>query len=148
MLGGLLGWDFVATQEQAFGLEVQARADVAEGHGYLVTPAIKARRNLGGGVSLAGSVLGTYASEDYMSDYFGIDADDAARSGLDQFDADAGFKDVGVDLVLGFGQGPGWQASLVGRYRYLLDDAADSPIVDEEGDENQLFAGVLVGYRF
>jgi outer membrane scaffolding protein for murein synthesis (MipA/OmpV family) len=83
-----------------------------------------------------------------MSDYFGIDADDAARSGLNQFDADAGFKDVGADLVLGFGQGPGWQASLVGRYRYLLDDAADSPIVDDEGDENQLFAGVLVGYRF
>lgn len=148
MLGGLLGWDFVETREQAFGLEVQARADVAEGHGYLVTPAIKARHSLDGGISLAGSILGTYASEDYMSDYFGIDAGDAARSGLDRFDADAGFKDVGADLILGFGQGPGWRASLIGRYRRLLDDAADSPIVADEGDENQLFAGVLVGYRF
>ena len=40
MLGGLLGWDFVATRAQAIGVEVQARADVANGHGYLVTPAL------------------------------------------------------------------------------------------------------------
>ena len=92
--------------------------------------------------------FGTYASEDYMSDYFGIDADNAARSGLDQYDADAGFKDTGVDLVLGFGQGPGWRASLIGRYRRLLDDAADSPIVKDEGDRDQYFAGAVVGYRF
>ena len=26
--------------------------------------------------------------------------------------------------------------------------AADSPIVADEGDENQFFAGLLVGYRF
>ena len=58
----------------------------------------------------------------------------AARSGLDQYDADAGFKDAGIDLALGFGQGPGWRASLIGRYRRLLNDAADSPIVKDEGD--------------
>jgi outer membrane protein len=148
MLGGLLGWDFVVTQAQAVGVEVQARADVANGHGWLVTPALRLRRSLGGNLAVSGAILGTYASEDYMSDYFGIDADDAARSGLDQFDADAGFKDAGVDLALGFGQGKGWQASLIGRYRRLLDDAADSPIVDDEGDQDQFFAGVLVGYRF
>lgn len=148
MLGGLLGWDFVATQDQAFGVEVQARADVANGHGYLITPAFKARHSLGGDLSLSGAVSATYASEDYMSDYFGIDAGDAASSGLDRFDADEGFKDVGVDVVLGLGQGPGWQASLIGRYRRLLEDAADSPIVDDAGSEDQLFAGFLVGYRF
>jgi outer membrane protein len=148
MLAGPLGWDFVATQAQAIGIEVQARADVANGHGYLVTPALRLRRSLGSGLSLAGSLSSTYASEDCMSDYFGVDADNAARSGLDQYDADAGFKDAGVDLALGFGQGPGWQAGLVGRYWRLLDDAADSPIVDDEGDDNQLFAGLLVGYRF
>lgn len=148
MVGGLLGWDFVATQTQAAGVEVQARADVAGGHGYLVTPAIWARRRLNGGLSLAVSLLGTYASEDYMSDYFGIDADDAARTGLDQFDADAGFKDAGADLVLGLGQGGGWEASLLGRYRRLVEDAADSPVVADEGEEDQFFAGILVGYRF
>ena len=110
-----------------------------------MTPAIRLRRTLQDRLSLAGSISGTYASKDYMSDYFGVDAANAARSGLDRFAVDAGFKDVGVDLVLGYGQGPGWRASLIGRYRRLLDDAADSPIV---ADEDQYFAGVLVGYRF
>lgn len=148
MLSGLLGWNFDDTQAHAAGVEVQARADVAEGHGYLVTPAIKVRRSLDSGLSLAVSISGTYASEDYLFNYFGIDSDNAARSGLDRFDADAGFKDAGADLVLGFGQGSGWQASLIGRHRRLLEDAADSPIVEEEGDEDQFLAGVLVGYWF
>jgi outer membrane protein len=110
-----------------------------------VDPALRLKRNLGDQLSLAGGISWTYANEGYMSDYFSIDADNAARSGLDQHDGDAGFKDAGADLALGFGQGPGWQASLIGRYRRLLDDVADSPIV---ADEDQLFAGVLVGYRF
>ncbi len=148
MLGGLLGWDFVDEPEQAVGVELQARGDVANGHGYLVTPAIRLRRAFAGRLTLAGALVGTYASEDFMSDYFGIDAANATRSGLDRYDADAGFKDAGVDLALGFGQGPGWRASLIGRYRRLLNDAADSPIVKDEGDRDQYFAGVVVGYRF
>ena len=83
-----------------------------------------------------------------LLDYFGIDAANAARSGLDRYNADAEGKDVGLDLALGFGQGPGWRASLIGRYRRLLDDVADSPIFRSEGDEDQYFAGAIVGYRF
>ena len=55
-------------------------------------------------------------------------------------------KDAGVDLVLAFGQDPGWRASLIGRYRCLLEDAADCPIVKDEGDRDQYFAGAVVGY--
>jgi outer membrane scaffolding protein for murein synthesis (MipA/OmpV family) len=138
MLGGLLGWYFVANRAGAMGVEVQARADIAEGHGYLVTPALKARGSLGGGLSLAAAVSGT----------LGIDARDAVRGSLGRLDADAGFKDAGIDLVLGLGEGDGWQAGLIGRYRRLLEDAADSPIAADEDDEDQLFAGLLVGCRF
>lgn len=42
----------------------------------------------------------------------------------------------------------GWRANLIGRYRRLLDDAADSPIVEDKGDRDQYFTGVVVGYRF
>jgi outer membrane scaffolding protein for murein synthesis (MipA/OmpV family) len=148
MVGGLLGWDFMDEPDQAVGVELQARGDVPNGHGYLVTPAIRLRRAFAGQLTLAGALVSTYASEDYMSDYFGVDAANAARSGLDRYDADAGFKDAGVDLLLGFGQGPGWRASLIGRYRRLLNDAADSPIVKDEGDRDQYFAGAVVDYRF
>jgi outer membrane scaffolding protein for murein synthesis (MipA/OmpV family) len=30
----------------------------------------------------------------------------------------------------------------------LIDDAEDSPVVDDAGDENQFFAGALVNYTF
>jgi outer membrane scaffolding protein for murein synthesis (MipA/OmpV family) len=138
MLGALLGWDFVANRAGAMGVEVQARADIAEGHGYLVTPALKARRSLGGDLSLAAAVSGT----------LGIDARDAVRGGLGRLDADVGFKDAGIDLVLGLDQGDGWQAGLIGRYHRLLEDAVDSPIAADKDNEDQLFAGLLVGYRF
>lgn len=148
MLGALVGWDVVATPMQTLGVELQARGDVMSGHGYLITPAVRLQRALTRQLSIAGALASTYASDDYMSDYFGIDARDATRSGLDQFNAHAGFKDAGVDFVLGFGQGPGWSASLVGRYRRLLDDAADSPIVENEGDRDQYFAGIVINYWF
>jgi MipA family protein len=111
MLGVLLGWDFVDTGAHTLGIDVQARGDVAEGHGHLVTPAVRLRRVLVRLLSIAGAVAATYASDDYMSDYFGIDTANAARSGLDRYSADAGFKDAGLDLVLGFGQGPGSAAT-------------------------------------
>ena len=34
------------------------------------------------------------------------------------------------------------------RYTRLVGDAEDSPVVDDEGDENQFFGGVLVKYSF
>jgi outer membrane protein len=33
-------------------------------------------------------------------------------------------------------------------YKRLLGDAEDSPVVNDEGDENQLMGGVLVTYTF
>ena len=33
-------------------------------------------------------------------------------------------------------------------YKRLLDDAADSPVVDDEGSADQLFGGLLVTHGF
>jgi outer membrane scaffolding protein for murein synthesis (MipA/OmpV family) len=33
-------------------------------------------------------------------------------------------------------------------YKRLVGDAADSPVVEDEGSENQLTGGVLVFYKF
>ncbi len=84
-----------------------------------------------------------------MSSYFGIDAGDAARSGLDQFNADEGFKDVSLrrlaDLCASSSTGA---RRRLASYTRLIGDAEDSPVVDDRGDENQLFAGLLINYRF
>ena len=41
-----------------------------------------------------------------------------------------------------------WSVSALANYTRLIDDAEDSPVVDDVGNENQFFAGALVNYRF
>jgi outer membrane protein len=148
MLGVLAGYDFLADPQQNLTLELEARQDVANDNGFLAT----VRGVYGGRLTerwrFAGSVGSTWASEDYMSSYFGIDASDAARSGLDQFSADEGFKDVSVGGALTYRLFERWSVSALANYTRLIDDAADSPVVDDVGDENQFFAGALVNYQF
>jgi MipA family protein len=90
----------------------------------------------------------TYANDNYFDTYFSVDADNAARSGLATFEAEEGFKDMGLDLSLTYALGGRWSLITRARYVRLLSDAADSPIVDDEGSVNQPFVGIAISYRF
>ena len=90
----------------------------------------------------------TYADDDYMQTYFGVSAADAARSGLNRYEADAGIKDVGIDLGLNWMITQNWSAKGIGSYTQLVGDADDgSPVVDE-GSESQFFGAALIVYTF
>ena len=90
----------------------------------------------------------TYADDDYMQTYFGVSAADAARSGLNRYEADAGIKDVGIDLGLNWMITQNWSAKGIGSYTQLVGDADDgSPVVDE-GSEGQFFGAALIVYTF
>ena len=95
-----------------------------------------------------GGVASTYATEDYMDEYFSINAADSARSGLSTFNADEGFKDVVLDASLTYQFAGNWSATGSLKYTRLLGDAADSPVTDDVGDENQLFSGLVINYSF
>jgi outer membrane protein len=97
-------------------------------------------------VALTGAI--DYANGEYMSTYFGIDAADSARSGLKTYNADAGIKDVGVGVLLQYYPWDHVGFRAAAKYTRLMGDAADSPVVDDRGDENQLLGGVMVTYRF
>jgi outer membrane protein len=148
MLGAVAGYDFLADPQQDLVLEVEARQDVANDNGFLATIRGVYGSRLTESWRLNASVGSTWASEDYMSSYFGIDADDAARSGLDQFSADEGFKDFSLAAALTYQLFERVSVSALANYTRLLEDAEDSPVVDDAGDENQFFAGALVNYRF
>jgi len=93
-------------------------------------------------------VMTTWARSNYMTTYFGIDPVQSRRSGLPQFDADAGFKDVRISLgsrVPLVGQ---WSGLVSVSYVRLLGDAADTPLVDDHGDANQYIAALGVSYEF
>jgi outer membrane scaffolding protein for murein synthesis (MipA/OmpV family) len=83
-----------------------------------------------------------------MDSFFGIDGAQSAASGLEPFEAEAGLKDVGLSLRLNYGLTERWSILASGEYRRLLGDAADSPIVADEGSADQLQSFVALGYRF
>jgi len=90
----------------------------------------------------------SWADSNYMETYFGISSKQSAKSGLNDFDAGAGFKDVGIAFGLDYmfteSIGIGGRA----QYKRLLGDATDSPIVDDKGSADQFFTGLFLTYRF
>lgn len=142
-MGRLLG----TSDQLAFNLDLMADAgDAHEGYTLKFGPAYSfaATDTLRLGVSLSA----TYASEDYNQTYFGIDADNAARSGLARYDAEAGIKDVGIGVNAMYSLNQNWGLTANAQYKQIVGDAADSPIVDQEGSAGQAFLGLGVLYRF
>lgn len=90
----------------------------------------------------------TYASEEYMQTYFGVTAAGSTASGLQQYAPEGGFKDLSLGINLRYAFNQSW--GLIGRAQYtrLLGEAADSPIVDEQGNPNNFLVGTGVSYRF
>jgi outer membrane protein len=148
LLGLIAGYDFLATPQHDLVIEAEARQDVAGDNGFLGSLRLRYGTPLGERWRLDASVGTSWASEDYMSSYFGIDAGDAARSGLDEYNADEGFKDASVGATLTYRFLGNWSVAATGLYTRLIGDAEDSPVVADRGDENQFVAGALVSYRF
>ena len=148
MLGLIGGYDFLAEPQRDLLLEVEARQDVANDNGFLATIRGAYRGRLTESWGMAAFVGSTWADDDYMSSYFGIDAAGSAASGLDQFNADEGFKDINFGGALSYRFLERWSVAALGTYARLLNDAKDSPIVDDVGDANQFFGGALINYQF
>ena len=102
MLGLIGGYDFLTTRRRISSLEVEGRQDVANDNGFLGTIRGRYGSLFAERWRFDALVATTWASEDYMSSYFGIDASDAARSGLDRYNADAGFKDFSFGASLAY----------------------------------------------
>lgn len=97
---------------------------------------------------LRASIDASWASAAYMSTFYGIDAVQSANSGLRQHPTDAGFKSVGASLMVDRAINREWAGFGSLRYTRLIGDAADSPIVADLGDRNQVAATVGIKYRF
>ena len=86
----------------------------------------------------------TWASDDYMESFFGIDSQQSANSGLERYNANAGIKDANISISVGYPITNRWKIGTMMEYKRLLGDAADSPIVD---DKNQFVVGISLSYH-
>lgn len=131
------------------GVELQFLTDVSDTHeGWLARLGADYSAPVREKLTLGVDISTTYASDDYMDTYFGVDAAGAAASGLRTFEGEAGFKDVALGVNARYALNENWGLFARVQYTQLVGDAADSPIVDDEGSASQIFGGIGVSYRF
>ena len=90
----------------------------------------------------------TFGSSSYMDTYFGVDTKDARKSDLDEFTAGKGFRDWNATTAMVFHFSETWHLGVGVKYFMLVDDAANSPIVEDQGSTDQWVAGFGLAYAW
>ncbi|SDO18525.1 outer membrane protein [Vreelandella arcis] len=90
----------------------------------------------------------TYSSDNWTDDLFGISPAESARSGLAVYRPKDGYFRLGLTSRLSYYLSRDWSVTGLMGVTRLTGDAADSPIVDDVGDETQLMGGALINYHF
>lgn len=140
---------FVRFRKQGWQASVDVRQNVTDtdqgatvnfsaGHGVPLSQKLRLRANLDA----------TWASSDYMKTFYGVDALQSAQSGIAQYEAGSGLKHVGASLMADYSISREWAGFASLRYKRLLGDAADSPIVTNFGEKDQVSASIGIKYRF
>ncbi len=81
--------------------------------------------------------------DDYAATYFGVSDDEAAASSFDSFEASGGLISRGVEASVSYDFNDDWGVIGSVTYEQFLDDAADSPIV-QQGSDDQMSVSVVV----
>lgn len=91
------------------------------------------------------TVKTTYSDSDYMEEYFSISRSQSSQSGLSVYDADAGFKSVGLNIITIYRLSRHWGVQAMAGYKRLVGDTTDSPVVK---NKNQYLFSVGLSYSF
>ena len=144
MLGAFFGFQY-----NNWSADIEAMTDVADGNdGSIVRLNGGYRIPVDQALNLSLGLFTTWADDDYMEAYFGINPVNAARSGLRTFKAESGFKDVGLNFRASYQPWQKWGLMGMASFKRLLGDAEDSPVVADVGDDTQFTGGLLVFYKF
>ena len=81
----------------------------------------------------------TWADDDYMESYFGVNSSQSLNSSHARHDPGSGFKSVNLEVGVIYLFAGAWAVNARVGYSRLLGDAADSPLVRDDGG----FSGAL-----
>ena len=144
VLGGFAQYGFGgAFADVAFSKQVSGQSDngflaqIGAGYDFDITDRLSSRIY----------AAGTYASEDYMDQYFSVTAAQSAASvaGYPVFNASAGFKNVEINGSVNFAATEMLSLRASVGYSRIVGDAADSPITVSD---DQFSGGLGLIYRF
>jgi len=137
--GAFVGYEWTDPQNplHRWGVTLDFLADVSgEYKGYIVSAAARYWLPVHKMAEL-GLVVGmSIADNNYMETYFGVDEKDSERTELPVFEASSGIRDVRVIPAVVVHFSPQWHMGIGARYSRLLNDAEDTPIVEDRGTPN------------
>ncbi len=146
---GLDAGGFIRFRKDGWQARADVRKDVTNGDGgATVNLSVGYGQPVARNLRLRANLDTAWASTAYMNTFYGIDATQSANSGIAQYTAESGFKQVGASLSADYAISREWGGFASLRYTRLIGDAADSPIVAALGSKDQVATTIGIKYRF
>jgi len=89
-----------------------------------------------------------FGDQTYINAYWGVSAEQSARSGLALYQADAGVTSYGINGFATTQMTDSISISLITGFDRLASPVADSPLVQTRGSKNQAMCGLSISYLF
>lgn len=146
--GGEIGGFFEFYPLDWMRMRTEVRHGVRAHKGVVADIAVDAFHDVTPEIRLSGGPRVSFASAKYFDAYYGVNAAEAVRSGLSEYDPGSGIRSMGVGGAITWKVSDPVTTSLFGEYSRLMGPAADSSIVRERGTRNQFTFGASASYRF
>ncbi len=143
--GGVDFGAFVTYTTRDFSVDFSAKQNVFGHKGFQVKTALMYRTYTGQRTFINVGPTLTYASNNYMDSFFSVNQRQSDRSGLRRFNADSGFKNIGMTLSARHMLTDQWFLLGIASHDWLLGDAHRSPVSQKRGVTS---VSLGAGYRF
>lgn len=149
-VGGFLEYQIYRDRhDREVEIGLQALTDVGDGHGGIVAEAsVEYGMPLSDSLHFSVGANTIWVDGDYMNSVFGVTPEGSVASGLSVYRPDGGIESAGLEIGLRYDLSHSWTVMTRASYERLMGDAADSPIVSDEGSPDQFQLGVGIAYRF
>jgi MipA family protein len=149
--GAFMRYDYspqLMTQD-SLGFEGRYLQDISSAHdGFEASIGVNYNAPITQRLRLGADIGTSFANDDYMQTYYSVIPQNVGTSNFSAYDADSGFKNASIGLNGQYTLTQRWGIFSRASYSRLLGDAADTPIVSDEGSANQFLFGTGVSYRF
>ena len=144
-LGGFAATTFM----DRFSVRFKVRRGVATGHrGLIVDASSTALLFRYGRVSTSLTAQTSWIGNQYADTFFSVTPQQSLASGLNEFDANRGFRDIGGSLNAFINVGKRWSLNPYITYNYIFDGIAETPIIADFGDRHQYTVGFHIQRQF
>lgn len=132
--GGVEAKLFVRYQPfSEISLSLDATQSFADSNGLTLTAAARTefplyREQVFGSIGVSAN----WANNDHMEAFFGVNALQSVNSGLRQFGADSGVRDLIIEGDIVYLINKNWILNFGGGFEFFLGDARDSPVIEED----------------